>query len=53
MEKIKRKDVSAERAFPSGAWNVSAIVNGYLMRRTYFGYTKREAIDLFIAEANG
>ncbi len=53
MSKIKRKDVSAEKSFPSGMWYLSAMVDGHLMRRTYMGYTKRVAIDLFIAEVNG
>lgn len=34
----------------SGAWQVSEIVNGYLLTRTYYGYTKREAISEFISE---
>lgn len=35
----------------SGAWRVSDIVNGYLMTRQYFGYSKRDAIALFREEA--
>lgn len=38
------------RIFPSGAWQVSTIINGYLVTRTYYGYTKREAIALFRSE---
>jgi hypothetical protein len=34
-----------------GAWKVSAIVNGYLVTKQYFGYTKREAIALFREES--
>lgn len=30
-----------------GAWCISAIVNGHLVQRQYFFYTKREAIRLF------
>ena len=30
-----------------GAWRVSDIVNGYLVTKRYYGYTKREAIKLF------
>lgn len=52
MSKLKKKDVSAEKAFPSGAWRLSAMVDGYLFQRTYYGCTKRMAIDLFVAEAN-
>ena len=31
----------------SGAWQISALVNNYLVTRTYYGYTKREAMRLF------
>ena len=41
------------KAFPSGAWQVSDIIGGYLVTRTYYGYTKREAIALFRAETKG
>lgn len=34
----------------SGAWQVSEIVNGYLLTRTYYGYTKRESISNFNKE---
>ena len=35
----------------AGGWVVYAIVGGYLMRRTYFGYTATEAVKAFRAEA--
>lgn len=38
---------TAQRLFPSGAWQVSAIVRGYLVTRMYYGYTKREAVQEF------
>lgn len=31
----------------SGAWQISALVNNYLVTRTYYGYTKREAMAQF------
>lgn len=31
----------------NGALEVSDIIGGYLVRRTYYGYTKREAIAQF------
>ena len=37
----------------NGAWQVSAIVRGYLTTRTFYGYTKREALALFRAEMKG
>ena len=34
----------------SGAVIVSDIVGGYLVARTYYGYTRREAVALFRRE---
>lgn len=31
------------KVFPSGAYQVSDIIGGHLVTRTYYGYTKREA----------
>ena len=42
--------MSITKLFPSGAWEISDLVNGYLIRRVYYGYTKREAIAEFKAE---
>jgi hypothetical protein len=39
-----------ERLFPSGGWEIYTTHNGYLFRRRYFGYTKKEAIAEFRAE---
>jgi hypothetical protein len=36
-----------------GAWTVSDIVNGFKIRRTYYGYTKREAMQIFKLETTG
>lgn len=33
-----------------GAYLISDFVNGYLLTRTYYGYTKREAVALFKKE---
>lgn len=33
----------------SGAWQFSAIVAGYLFTRTFYGYTRRAARELFTA----
>lgn len=30
-----------------GGWVVSDIIGGYLVTRQYYGYTKREALQLF------
>jgi hypothetical protein len=42
-------EVTIERTI-QGAWRISAIVNGYLMTRQYFFYTKGEAIREFKKE---
>lgn len=42
--------MSAHKLFPSGAWEVSDIIGGRLMRRIYYGYTKREALAEFRRE---
>jgi len=34
----------------NGYWIVSDIISGYLVSRTYIGYTKREAIQRFKKE---
>lgn len=38
------------RLFPSGAYEVCDIIDGCLVRRVYYCYTKREAKRLFRAE---
>ena len=44
---MKAKDVITRRTF-RGAWVCSAIIEGFLVHRQYFGYTRREAIRAFI-----
>ena len=34
-----------------GAWVVSDIIGGYLVVRRFYGYTRREAVQLFRQEA--
>ena len=31
----------------TGAWVISAIIGGHRIQRTYIGYTRREAVELF------
>jgi hypothetical protein len=50
--KITRRDVSVVRLFPSGVWEVSVVYNGFRLHSRYFGYSKRDAIALFLAEVN-
>lgn len=42
--------LSVTRAVPSGAWIVAAIVGNSYASRTYYGYTRREAIARFRAD---
>lgn len=30
-----------------GAWRITALVGGYYVTRTFYGYTKKEAVALF------
>jgi hypothetical protein len=43
----ERITISVERVRHSGALILSAIVGGYLVRRTYYGYGVRESRRLF------
>jgi hypothetical protein len=33
-----------------GAWRISAIIDGHLVTKQYFGYSKKEAVALFKEE---
>ena len=35
------------KLFPSGAWEVSDIINGRLFRLVFYGYTRRAALSEF------
>jgi hypothetical protein len=39
--------MTIERMFPSGGYRIDAVIDGYLVTKWYYGYTKREAIKLF------
>ena len=45
--------MTVEKAFPSGAWIITDIIDGEFVKRVYFDYTKREAIAEFKAEFKG
>ena len=45
----RTKEMIAERNV-NGYWIISDIIDGYLIRRVYIGYTKKEAIKLFKQE---
>ncbi len=38
--------MTIERTF-QGAWRISRMIDGYLVTRQFFGYTKKEAIAAF------
>jgi hypothetical protein len=38
--------MTIERTF-QGAWRISDMVDGYIVTRQFFGYTKKEAIAAF------
>ena len=45
--RVTQRDVSATKRH-NGAWECSAMIGGYRVERTYYGYTKREAVRLFV-----
>lgn len=49
---ITARDVTADRITHNGAWFLSALVDGYFERCTYYGTSKREAIRDFVATTN-
>lgn len=49
---ITREDLTIQTN-KNGGYEITAIVNGYLMTRQFFYYTKKEAARLFLLEANG
>jgi hypothetical protein len=48
---MNRPTITAERIDGFGGWSISAMVGsisyGYRLQRSYYGYTKREAVALF------
>lgn len=50
--KLTQRDVSATRIWHSGGWEIAAIVCNYRVAKVYYGYSKREAIRLFVAWAS-
>lgn len=39
--------MTVERVPHSGAWIVSQVTGGYLVTRTYYGYTRGQAVAAF------
>ena len=50
--KLTQAEVSTTRILHSGAWEVAAVVDGRRKFRVFYGYTKREAIRLFVSDIN-
>lgn len=44
--------MTIERTY-QGAYRVSSIISGYLVTRTYYGMTKREAMRAYRADTKG
>ena len=42
--------MTVEKIIHSGALIISDIIDGYLVSKTYYGYTKKEAVKLFRSE---
>jgi hypothetical protein len=40
-------NITSYKAYPSGAWVLSTIASGYYVTRTFYGYTKKEALEIF------
>lgn len=47
--KVPAFQVHAERLKPSGAWQLSTVIWSTSYRKTYYGYTKKEAVKSFRA----
>ena len=43
-------DITVTKLFPSGAYEISTMDNGYLQRKVYCQYTKRDAVAEFKRE---
>lgn len=39
--------ITSTRVTHNGSWNVSALVDGMLFHRTYYGFTRTEAVAEF------
>jgi hypothetical protein len=50
-ETMTKNDLTIERN-SEGAWRVSAVIDGCLETRRYYGYTKATAVYLFLDEFN-
>jgi hypothetical protein len=49
---LTQAEVSATCIPHSGAWEVAAVVDGIRRFRVFYGFTKREAIRLFVRDIN-
>jgi len=47
---LLRVNMTIEKVKHNGALIISDIIDGYLVSKTYYGYTKKEAIKLFRSE---
>ena len=42
--------MTVEKLFPSGAYIVSDVIDGWLVTKKYYGYSKRGALRMFKQE---
>lgn len=51
ISRDRKSGLLVEKTFPAGAYQVSGTIDGVLVTRTYFYFTKQEAISKFIRES--
>ena len=52
-ERVRHKDLTISRVQHNGMIEIYCLVDEHLVHRQYMGYPKREAVRLFLEEANG
>lgn len=50
--RVTQKDVTVTRNLASGSYTCSAVIDGQLVSKVYFGYTKRECVQKFVNGVN-
>jgi hypothetical protein len=51
-KRVTQRDVSVEK-LANGALSLGVVTDERLIRRTFYGYTRRDAVRLFCQEVNG
>ena len=50
--KVRAADVTVRRTVPAGYLALSATVDGHLVRCSFMGYTRRDAVRIFQQEVS-